>query len=213
MLIERDHLLPLAEEDFDLVEMAFPTVNSFGCVKVRTNAYSVPVDAGRTVQAKITPSAVELWHEGRCVASHERCYGRQQEILDLEHYLDVLEHKPGALAGSKPLAQWRQLGRWPASYDRFWAGLIERHGRQKGTKEMIELLAAGAHLRPGEAAGGGGGGAGPGLWRQRGGALSARRPKVDASARPSRWRSATLAAFERPLPDVGDYDQLLAADG
>ena len=80
---------------------------------------------------------------GSRVASHERCYGRHQEILDLEHYLDVLEHKPGALAGSKPLAQWRQLGRWPASYDRFWQGLIERHGRQAGTKEMIELLQLG----------------------------------------------------------------------
>ena len=117
MLIERLHLLPLAEADFDLTEVSFPTVNSLGCAKVRTNAYSVPVAAGTTVQAKITPTTVELWHEGKCRASHERCYGRQQEIFNLEHYLDVLEHKPGALMGSKPLAQWRQLGRWPASYD------------------------------------------------------------------------------------------------
>lgn len=119
MLIERMHLLPLAEEDFDIVEVDFPTVNGFGCVKVRTNAYSVPVEAGVRVQAKITPITVEVWHEGRCVAIHERCYGHQQEVLNLEHYLDILEHKPGALIGSKPLAQWRQLGRWPASYDRF----------------------------------------------------------------------------------------------
>jgi len=28
----------------------------------------------------------------------------QTEILDLEHYLDVLRKKPGALAGSTPLA-------------------------------------------------------------------------------------------------------------
>jgi hypothetical protein len=33
------------------------------------------------------------------------CYRRQQQILDLEHYLDVLYRKPGALAGSKPLEQ------------------------------------------------------------------------------------------------------------
>ena len=37
---------------------------------------------------------------GRCVARHERCYSRQQQVLDLEHYLDVLSRKPGALAGS-----------------------------------------------------------------------------------------------------------------
>jgi len=118
--------------------VSFPTVNNLGQVKVRTNAYSVPVGAGVSVQAKLTPTTLEIWHEGRCVATHERSYGRYQEILNLEHYLDVLEHKPGALIGSKPLAQWRKLGRWPASYDQLWQGLIERHGRQKGTKELIE---------------------------------------------------------------------------
>ena len=28
-------------------------------------------------------------------------------MLDLEHYLEVMSHKPGTFAGSKPLAQWR----------------------------------------------------------------------------------------------------------
>ena len=42
--------------------------------------------------------SVELWHEGRRVARHERCFSRQLQVLDLEHYLDVLERKPGALA-------------------------------------------------------------------------------------------------------------------
>jgi hypothetical protein len=64
-------------------------------------------------------------------------------VLDLEHYLDVLERKPGALAGSKPLEQWRQGGRWPTSYDRLWHALMERQGRQLGTKTMIELLQLG----------------------------------------------------------------------
>ena len=47
-----------------------------------------------------------------------------QQVLDLEHYLDVLERKPGALIGSKPLAAWRQRGLWPESYDRLLAELI-----------------------------------------------------------------------------------------
>ena len=64
-------------------------------------------------------------------------------MLDLEHYLDVLERKPGAFAGSKPLEQWRQAGRWPTSYDRLWQALMERQGRQVGTKTMIELLQLG----------------------------------------------------------------------
>jgi hypothetical protein len=45
-------------------------------------------------------------------APSERSYDRARQILDLEHYLDVLERKPGALRGSKPLAEWRAEGRW-----------------------------------------------------------------------------------------------------
>jgi len=55
----------------------------------------------------------------------------------------VLERKPGALHGSTPLAQWRARGRWPASYDRIWEQLIERLGRQPGTRAMVELIRIG----------------------------------------------------------------------
>ena len=140
MLSERDQLLPLVTESFDLAETSFPTVDSSGCVRVRTNAYSVGAKVGRTVQAKIYADVVELWHDNRCVGRHERSYDKHQQVLDLEHYLDVLEHKPGAMAGSKPLEQCRQTGHWPASYDRFWEGLMRDLGKQAGTREMIAVL-------------------------------------------------------------------------
>jgi transposase len=140
LLIEREHLLPLVTEGIDLAQTSFPTVNGLGCAKVLTNAYSTPLPAGTQVQAKAYASTVELWHDGRCVARHERCYGRQQQILDLEHFLDVLYRKPGALAGSKPLEQRRLAGLWPPSFDRIWQALIERHGKQSGTRQMIDLL-------------------------------------------------------------------------
>src|SRR5579863_7872665 len=140
MLIEQSHLLPLAAEPFELAEISFPTVDGLRCVRVRTNRYSVPLRPGTTVEARINADSVELWHEGKRVARHERCYRRQQQILDLEHYLDVLERKPGALAGSTALAQWRQAGLWPPSFDRIWEALMERHGKQSGTRQMIDLL-------------------------------------------------------------------------
>lgn len=143
MRIEQPTLLPLVEEDFDLAEVSFPIVSTMGWVRVRTNAYSVPQDAGIRVEAKLSAADLEIWHGGKCIAVHERNYGRYQEILDLEHYLEVLEHKPGAFAGSKPLAQWRATGRWPASYDQLWASLMERHGQSGGTKAMIGLLKLG----------------------------------------------------------------------
>ena len=210
MTVERPHLLALADEPFDLTEVRFPTVTNLGCVTVKTNASSVPVPAGTTVRAHLSADVLVLWHGGRGVARHERCDGRQQEILDLEHYLDVLAHKPGALAGSTPLAQWRAAGRWPDSYDRFWARLIERHGQQDGTKEMIGLLRLGrrhgqeqlrAAIERALTMGCHDGGAVRYL-------LSAdqlaREPVAPLDV-------GVLARFERPLPGVGAYDQLLAA--
>src|ERR1035437_6524183 len=141
--IEREHLLPLTAEGFELAETSFPTVDSKGCVKVRTNFYSTPLRPGTRPQAKLLPAYVEIWQERECVARHERSFGRYEQVLDLEHYLDVLEKKPGALAGSSPLRQWRERGRWPESFDRLWLSLQEPHGKQVGTREMIELLTVG----------------------------------------------------------------------
>lgn len=143
MEIEREKLLGLAEEPFPIEATSFPTVDGSGCVKVRTNFYSTPLRPGTKTQAKIFAETVEVWHEGRCVGRHERSYSRQQKVLDLEHYLEALERKPGALAGSAPLEQWRRQGRWPASYDRLWSELMRRHGKQGGTQQMLGLLEEG----------------------------------------------------------------------
>jgi len=212
MQMERASLLPLAEEGFDLAEICFGLVDGKGCVKVRTNSYSVPMKVGTRVQIKVLPSYVEIWQEGRRVARHERCYSRRQEILDLEHYLEVLEHKPGALAGSKPLEQWRRQGRWPASYDRLWQRLIERGGRQQGTREMVELLKLASRegygrleqavnlalsLECWDAA--------AVRYLMTSGRLESRPPDpIDVGV---------LSQYERPLPEVVHYDQLLAWEG
>ena len=210
--IEREHLLPLPSEGFDLVEVSFGQLDGHRRVKVKTNAYSAPLPPGTTVQVKLGPAAVELWHQGRCIARHTRSYGRHQEILDLEHYLDVLEHKPGALAGSKPLDQWRRAGRWPVSFDRYWQALMERQGRQYGTKAMVELLQLGSRH---------------GYGRLRTAIESALQLGcIDAAAVRHLMVSddlvhqrpilrveigSPLSRYERPLPHVHAYDALLVA--
>jgi hypothetical protein len=212
VLVERDHLLPPVAEGMDLAQTSFPTVNSLGCAKVLTNAYSVPLKSGTQVQAKVYASAVEIWHDGRCVARHERCYSRQQQVLDLEHYLDILSRKPGALAGSRPLEQQRRAGLWPKSFDEIWQALITRHGKQNGTKQMIDLLkltkefgrdrlrqaietaletgctdtAAVQHLLH---------------------ANDLNRPVCEA------MDIGSLERYQRPLPVMNEYDQLLGAGG
>jgi transposase len=143
MCLEREHLLPVAEEGFQLASVHFPTVDSHLCARVLTNFYSVPAPVGSEVQAKVYAAKVEIWYEGKCLARHDRCFSRQKKVLELEHYLDVLSKKPGALAGSSALEQWRAQGKWPASFDRLWEELKKRRGKHEGTRAMIDLLLLG----------------------------------------------------------------------
>jgi hypothetical protein len=39
---------------------------------------------GTQAQIKLSATTVEVWYEVRCVACHERSYGRHQQVLDLE---------------------------------------------------------------------------------------------------------------------------------
>jgi transposase len=211
MLAERPHLLPVAEQNFELAEVMFPRADGLGCVRVRTNLYSVPAAPGRTVEVRLYPSHVAIHDEGRLIARHERCYQRQQQILDLEHYLDVLERKPGAFNGSKPLAAWRARGLWPASYDQLLEELIRRHGHPSGTRQMIQVLSL---IQP------------YGHERVRVAVedalalgctdAAAVRHLVEAAdlthAREALIELDTLSRFERPLPVMTDYDGLLGEE-
>jgi len=141
---ERSLLLPLAAEGFPYEEVIYPLiVDGHGRVRVKTNWYSAPLSPGLRATAVAGPSWIEIKHDNRSVARHPRCYGRGQQILNLEHYLDVLEKKPGAMAGSTPLQQWRQAGRWPECLDRIWQQLEQRLGKSQATREMIGLVRAG----------------------------------------------------------------------
>src|SRR5262249_42039726 len=76
-LRERAFLLPLAEEGFALEEVIDALiVDGQGRVKVKGNWYSAPVSPGRRVRAVVWPSRVEISHDGRRVARHERSYER-----------------------------------------------------------------------------------------------------------------------------------------
>jgi len=114
MLAEREHLLPLAAEGFDLAALHFPR-STRAAASGADNFYSTPLPVGTTVEAKVYSAYVEIWHGGHCVAQHERCYGTSSTGVELDHYLNVLQKKPGAMAGSTALEQCRAQGRWPAA--------------------------------------------------------------------------------------------------
>jgi transposase len=209
LLAEKEHLLPLPAEDFELGEVSFPRVDQAACAKVRTNFYSVPLKPGTVVEARVYSSVVEFRQDGVWVAQHERSYERAQQILDLEHYLEVLERKPGALRGSKPLAQWRAQGRWPESYDRLWELLNQRQGRQGGTRSMVALLHLGREFGYAK------------LEASVSQAMELGCTDVAAirhllmtdelqHAAVTTVEIGALAAYERPLPTMAEYSQLLS---
>jgi hypothetical protein len=159
----------------------------------------------------VQPAAIEVWQEGACVARHERCYERGQQILNLEHYLEVLERKPGALAGSTPLAQWREQGRWPASYDRLWQELMGRQGKAEGTRQMIRLLQLGKAKGYEKLQSAAESARALGCWDE--GAVRYLL-MTEPEGRPPQeaLEVGWLGRYERPLPVVNEYDQLLAAE-
>jgi len=133
----------LAREGFELAEISFPKVDSKSCVKVRTNWYSTPVKPGLHVQARLLPAYVEVWQERKLVARHERSFARYEQVLALEHYLDVLLRKP-VRCRIAAVAAMREHGHWPESFDQLWQSLQRREGKQAGTRSMIELLQQGS---------------------------------------------------------------------
>jgi hypothetical protein len=128
-------------EDFDPSERTTPRVDSKALVTVRQNRYSVPVSlVGLRVLAQVGAREIVVFHEHRPVARHPRLYGRFQTSAQLDHYLELLRVKPGALKGSLPLRQERERGRWPACFDELWAGIGGRYGASEAARQMVDVL-------------------------------------------------------------------------
>ncbi len=134
-------LRALPAEPFPTAEVATASVDSMGRIKVRTNRYSVPIRlANRRVEYRLHARHLEVVHEGRVVARHPRLHGRHQERLELDHYLELLWNRTGALARSRPLRQARERGTWPTAYDALWAALRERFDETESARQMLAVL-------------------------------------------------------------------------
>jgi hypothetical protein len=93
------HTGPLACSDSQQLR-----VDKYATVSYCTNRYSVSEKlVGCFVDVKIFSNTVEAYFENKQVASHRRDYGKHQWVISIEHYLDTLRQKPGALDGSVAL--------------------------------------------------------------------------------------------------------------
>lgn len=138
---ERTLLGGLPREPHCTAQEASPRVDAKAMAWVRANRYSVPARlAGRRVRAQIGANEIDIWHEGQIVASHERLTGKREVSAKLEHYLDLLARKPGALARSLALRQERDRGDWPGCFDELWGKIAERSGREEAARQMVDVL-------------------------------------------------------------------------
>ena len=138
---EAGRLCPLPEHPYDVATVLHPVVDTKARVVVRRAAYSVPASlARRRVEVRLRARHLDVFSGGRVVASHERALHRGDEHLVLDHYLEVLVHKPGALASSVPLAQARASGAFTAAHQAFWDLARRRRGDQAGTRALCMVL-------------------------------------------------------------------------
>jgi hypothetical protein len=61
-------------------------------------------------------------------------------VLALDHYLDVMVRKPGALPSSTALARARACGAFTDTHQRFWDAARRRLGDRDGTRVLIDVL-------------------------------------------------------------------------
>ena len=133
---ERQRFLPLAEAPFEACRRESTFATKQALVRFETNDYSVPVEyAYHPIVIKGFVDRVELWSQECCVATHRRCYERNEYILNPFDYLPLLERKPGGLHHGRPF----KGEPWGEDFSILRRELEYRYGGE-GTKRFIRVL-------------------------------------------------------------------------
>ncbi|WP_100443959.1 IS21 family transposase [Glycomyces xiaoerkulensis] len=218
--VEKMHLAPLPEEDFEVGRLFCPRVDRFSQVTVRQVKYSVPVRyIGRKVRVLLYASHLVVF-EGRTeIARHRRLLRRGEEQLKLDHYLEALLIKPGALPGATALDQARAAGKFTPVHDRWWQLAGRAHGQAAGTRELIRILLLHRSLAHEHVVAGLAAAIGSGALTSDAVAVLARRaaqglsdndsPGETDTASPAWGERPCLPIDTRPPPSVAAYDWLL----
>ena len=225
--VEAPLLRPLPADGFDTGTVLWPKADKFARISVGKCRYSVPARLiGTAVRVRLAASELTVFDGSRAVAVHPRLVASGDEHLVLDHYLEILARKPGALPGSVPLAQARADGSFTAAHEALWSQARRALGDGAGTRALIEVLLLHRRLPAASVTAGIEAALRAGTCSPDVVAVQARRHAAAAGAAlaeppapaPRRSRAAVitlprrdapLPADPRPLPDVAAYDQLL----
>lgn len=93
-------------EPFDAARLVTLRVDKYATVVIDQSHYSVPDHlVGEQVQVKIYTNRIHCFYNEQKIAVHPLLTGCHEWGLQMEHYLETLRKKPGALAGSAALQQ------------------------------------------------------------------------------------------------------------
>ncbi len=130
---ERAHMMPVPTPFDGYVENP-ARVSSTCLVSVNRNRYSVPCElAGQMVSTRLYHNKVSVAAGDAVVASHDRLNDRGHVCYDWQHYIPLVQRKPGALRNGAPFADM------PTPLKQLKLGLMRHEG---GDKIMAQVLAA-----------------------------------------------------------------------
>jgi transposase len=133
---EKRRLLPLPRIPYRCCVSRALKANHLSLVNFDNNRYSVPVEFGISrLMLHAYVWRVEVACGDRVIASHERCYGKDQDVLNIDHYLPLLIQRPGAFPYAKPVRQWKM----PDIYREFLTALRQRTDGG-GVREFLQVL-------------------------------------------------------------------------
>jgi hypothetical protein len=129
--------LPLPRHPFDACVIDTGAVDKYQTVAFDGNRYSVPRRwAFRPVTVKGFIDRIEIVADGRVVASHIRCYGRHERVLDPLHFLAILAEKPATLDHAPVYRDWAL----PPVFTQLRTRLEADHGVRAGVRQHIRVL-------------------------------------------------------------------------
>lgn len=135
-LREKEVLHPLPPQPFEACRLRSVTVSKTSTIAFETNQYSVPsAYVGRRVWLKAFVDHLSVVAQNEIIATHARCNERDQLILILDHYLDVLLRKPRAVRDAAAM----QGVNIPEEIRVFQREMRRRHGAD-GDRAFVRFL-------------------------------------------------------------------------
>ncbi|MCX4429725.1 Mu transposase domain-containing protein [Streptomyces mirabilis] len=110
-----------------------PKVDRSSRITVRQCHYSVPARfIGQKVRVLLRGNELLVFERREVVARHPRLTRRFDFRDELDHYLEILLIKPGAMAGSTALVTARRNGSFTEVHEAFWAAAGPPTGTRPG---------------------------------------------------------------------------------